>query len=101
ATSLFAASWPLDRLFTRPFIWGTPASDVTWSKSGHTLLFLWNAEGQGFLDLYAYDPDARKLKRLTDLAGVHDEINETETDKDQRLKRYEVPNSGLNSFNLA
>jgi YD repeat-containing protein len=100
AASLFA-SWPLDRLFTRPFIWGTAPSDVTWSKTGHTLAFLWNADGGAFLDLYTYDPARAKLTRLTDLSGVHDEINEGETDKDQRLKRYEVPNSGLNSFNLA
>jgi dipeptidyl aminopeptidase/acylaminoacyl peptidase len=65
------------------------------------LTFLWNADGNAFLDLYSYDPDTRKLRRLTDLSLVHDEINESETDKDERLKRYEVPNSGLNSFNLS
>ncbi len=101
AGSLLASSWPLERLFTRPFIWGTPPSEVTWSKTGHRLAFLWNAEGNTFLDLYSYDPDSRKLVRLTDLAGVHDELNEAETEKDERLKRYELPNAGLNSFNLS
>ena len=106
ALPLFAASngpepWPLERLFTRPFSWGTPASDLVWSKDGHTLAFLWNADGRRFLDLYAYHPDSRKLVRLTDLEGVHDDINLTEAEKDERLKQYELPGAGLAGFDLS
>ena len=105
-TTLFAAttgseSWTLERLFTRPFAWGTPPSDVAWSKNGHTLGFLWNAEGRRFLDLYAYHPDQQKLVRLTDLESVRDEINLSESDRDERLKRYELPGAGLANFDLS
>jgi len=86
----------LEQLFTRPFAWGTPPSGVTWSRDGHTLAFLWNAEGQPFLDLYAYNPDTRKLLRLTDLAAIPN----LDPEKDERLKRYQLPNTGLNGFEL-
>ena len=90
----------LEQLFTRPFVWGTPPSEVTWSREGHQLAFLWNAEGQPFLDLYAYRPDTQKLSRLTDFANVQDPLNATEADKDERLKRYELPKTGIANFEL-
>ncbi len=67
ACSLGAEPWPLQRLFSRPFAWGTVPARVTWSKQGHTLVFLWNAEGGRFMDLYAYHPVERRLTRLTNL----------------------------------
>ena len=91
----------LEQLFTRPFAWGTPPSDITWSHSGHKLAFLWNAEGQPFLDLYSYDPDTRKLTRLTDLSQFHDSLNATDTDKDDRLRRNKLPDTGLAAFDLS
>ncbi len=103
AVCLSAAGDPasLEQLFTRPFSWGTPPSEVTWSHDGHRLAFLWNAEGQPFLDLYAYNPDEHKLTRLTDMKSVHDTLNASELSKDERLKRYQLPDTGLNSFNLS
>ncbi|MDQ6679162.1 MAG: prolyl oligopeptidase family serine peptidase [Acidobacteriota bacterium] len=101
--SLAAAGqpWSIERLFTRPFIWGTPPSEVTWSHDGHMLAFLWNAEGQPFLDLYTYNPDTRKLTRLTDFKSVHDDLNQTEAEKDERLKRYQLPQTGVSVFDLS
>ena len=58
AALLAAESWSLEKLYTRPFVWGTSPTEITWSKQGHTLLFLWNAEGNRFRDLYAYHPAA-------------------------------------------
>ena len=66
--SLSAAPWPLERLFSRPYAWGTPPARVAWSKQGHTLLFLWNAEGGRFMDLYAYHPAEQRLE-LQHLVG--------------------------------
>lgn len=91
----------LEQLFTRPFSWGTAPSDVTWSRDGHTLAFLWNSDGQPFLDLYAYSPDTHHLTRLTDLAQTHDPLNATDADKDERLRRNKLPDTGLAAFDLS
>src|SRR5690349_8741702 len=88
AAPLAAETWSLEKLFTRPFAWGNSPVQVTWSKQGHTLLFLWNAEGNRFRDIYAWQPDVKKLIRLTNMEPVHDELNLTEADKDARQKEY-------------
>jgi hypothetical protein len=62
-----AAPPSLDHMFSRPLPWGTSPDQLSWSKKGHTLVFLWNAEGRRFKDLYAYHPDRQNLVRLTDL----------------------------------
>src|SRR3982751_1100322 len=91
----------IEQLFRRPLLWGTPPDQVTWSKHGHTLVFLWNAEGRRFRDLYSYSPDEQKLTRLTDLEKQEDEINLTEDEKDDRLKPYLLPPGGLASFDVS
>ncbi len=91
--------WPLSRLFTRPFLWGTPPSGVKWARESATLAFLWNSEGQPFLDLYAYDANARKLTRLTHLEAEPDEYNQPEID--ERQKAYQLPQTGLSNFALS
>src|SRR5437879_4811369 len=90
-----AGNWSLEKLFTRPFIWGTSPTEITWSKQGHVLLFLWNADGNRFRDLYAYHPDQKKLIRLTQMDTVHDELNESEAEKDERRKHYLMPLEGI------
>ncbi|MDZ4802665.1 MAG: S9 family peptidase [Bryobacteraceae bacterium] len=92
---------PLSRLFTRPYIWGTSPSSPAWAKKGPVLCFLWNAEGRRFLDLYCYNAESKKLARLTSLEAEKDDLNVSEDEKDERLKRYQVPNPGLASFELA
>ncbi len=101
AASLGAQDWSIERLFSRPYLWGTAPERLRWSKEGHTLVFLWNAGGRRFLDLYAYHPDSRKLARLTDLEGATDELNRSEEEKDERLKRNLAPPAGLGSFHLS
>src|SRR5579864_8834593 len=88
AAAFAAEAWSLEKLFTRPFAWGTSPTEVTWSKQGHTLLFLWNAEGNRFRDLYAYQPVEKKLIRLTNLKPVRDELNLADAEKDERRKQY-------------
>jgi dipeptidyl aminopeptidase/acylaminoacyl peptidase len=92
---------PLERLYARPYVWGTEPSELKWSKNGQTLLFLWNTKGDRFRDLYAWDPRAKKLSRLTDLEGVKDELNLTDDEQDGRLKRHEAPPAGLSSFDVS
>jgi dipeptidyl aminopeptidase/acylaminoacyl peptidase len=96
-----AEPWPLERLFTRPFVWGTSPEKATWSKQKHTLVFLWNAEGRRFLDLYAYHPDQNRLVRLTQLESIHDDINRGEAEKDERRRQYLMPTAGLSGFDLS
>lgn len=96
-----AADWSLQALFKRPFVWGTPPSGVTWSKQGHKLVFLWNAGGRRFLDLYSYDPDSRKLLRLTDLEGLRDDLNRNDAEKDDRRRSYVLPEAGVSDFDLS
>jgi len=96
-----AGNWSLEKLFTRPFIWGTSPTEITWSKQGHVLLFLWNAEGYRFRDIYAYQPGQKKLIRLTQMDAVHDELNESEAEKDERRKHYPMPLEGIAGFDLS
>ncbi len=98
---ILAQDWSLERLYTRPFLWGTTPSDLTWSKKGHTLVFTWNAEGSYFMDLYAYHPDQRKLVRLTAFEGMKDELNASEEEKDARLRALMAPASGIRAFDVS
>ena len=98
---LAAETWSLEKLYTRPFVWGTSPSEVTWSKQGHALLFLWNADGNRFLDLYSYNPDRKKLTRLTQMEAVRDVLNRTEAEKDDRRKTYLMPREGITAFRLS
>jgi dipeptidyl aminopeptidase/acylaminoacyl peptidase len=91
----------LERLFTRPYLWGTSPSRMEWARKGHTLGFLWNAEGRRFLDLYAYHPGARRLVRLTDLESFEDDLVKTAEEKDSRRKQYVMPPAGIDAFDLS
>jgi dipeptidyl aminopeptidase/acylaminoacyl peptidase len=95
-----AETWSLERLFTRPFAWGTRPEDMRWSRQGRILLFLWNAEGRRFLDLYAYRAASKKLVRLTDLEGLDDPLNRSAAEKDDRLKANLAPPDGLRAFDV-
>ena len=95
-----AEPWPLERLFSRPFAWGTTPAKAAWSKQGHVLLFLWNAEGRRFMDLYAYHPDGQRLARLTNLEPVEDPINRPAAEKDERQKQYLEPAEGIGDFDV-
>ena len=101
ACSLHAAPWPLARLFTRPYVWGTAPQRATWSKQGRTLLFLWNAGGGRFLDLYAYHAEQRRLVRLTNLEPMDDPINRPAAEKDERQKQYVAPHEGVGEFDVS
>lgn len=101
ALTVAAQDWSIQHLFTRPFLWGTWPSDVAWAKHAHVLGFLWNAHGESFKDLYAYDADAKKLTRLTDLKDVRDPINDSEAERDPHRKGYLAPPGGLTSFDLS
>jgi len=99
--SLRAEPWPLERLFSRPFAWGTTPAKAAWSKQGHVLLFLWNAEGRRFMDLYAYHPDQQRLARLTNLEAIDDPINRPPAAKDDRQKQYLEPPEGIGEFDIS
>ena len=96
-----AQEWSLERLYTRPYIWGTSPRAVTWSKEAHTLVFRWNAEGNRFQDLYAYHSDQKKLARLTDLESFTDDLLLTEEEKDDRRKQYVPPRGGVGGFDIS
>lgn len=91
----------LDKLFTRPYVWGTTPSQMTWAKHAHVLAFLWNEKGGAFRDLYAYDADQKRLTRLTDLELVKDPINVGDEEQDEHEKNYLLPQLGLNSFDIS
>jgi dipeptidyl aminopeptidase/acylaminoacyl peptidase len=101
ACSLSAEPCSLERLFSRPFVWGTPPQKPAWSKHGHVLLFLWNAQGRRFLDLYAYHPAQQRLARLTDLESLEDTINRTSAEKDERQKSFIEPLEGIADFDIS
>jgi dipeptidyl aminopeptidase/acylaminoacyl peptidase len=101
APTLAAVDWSLDHLFTRPFLWGTTPSEVTWAKRARILGLLWNDKGGTFRDLYVYDADAKKLTQLTHLEGLADPFNTTDAEKDKRRKDYVPPAGGLTTFDLS
>jgi dipeptidyl aminopeptidase/acylaminoacyl peptidase len=101
ACSLRAEPWPLERLFSRPYAWGTTPAKAAWSKQGGVLLFLWNVEGRRFMDLYAYRPATQSLARLTNLESVDDPINRPATEKDERQKLYLEPPEGIADFDIS
>src|SRR5205085_9711464 len=93
--------WSLEKLYSRPFVWGTSPTEITWSKQGHTLLFLWNSEGSRSRDLYAYRPENKKLLRLTRMKPVHDDLNASDDEKDERRKQYLMPPDGIAAFQMS
>src|SRR5580704_19275200 len=99
--SLRAEPWPLERLFSRPFAWGTAPAKAAWSKQGRVLLFLWNAEGRRFMDLYAYHADSGCLARLTNLEPIDDPINHSAAEKDDRQKQFLEPREGIAEFDIS
>jgi dipeptidyl aminopeptidase/acylaminoacyl peptidase len=99
--TLRAEPWPLDRLFSRPYAWGTQPQKVAWAKHAHVLVFLWNASGGRFMDLYAYHPDGQRLARLTSLEPVDDPINRPAAAKDDRQKQYLEPPAGIADFDIS
>lgn len=104
--AICASAWgqtipTLDRLFTRPYAWGTSPSNAAWAKKAPVLVFLWNADGNRFRDLYAWHVDTRNLVRLTNLESEKDELNLSEEQRDDRLRRNLAPPPGLSGFNVS
>src|SRR5215213_1730446 len=101
-TAAWGQTFPtLEQLFTRPYAWGTSPSNVRWAKKAPVLLFLWNTEGRRFRDLYAYHALNKKLVRLTNLESEKDELNVSEEQRDDRLRRYLAPPPGLADFDIS
>jgi len=101
ALAVQAQDFSLDRLFTRPYVWGTSPSQINWAKRAHILGFLWNAQGQAFRDLYIYNADTKVLKRLTDLESLKDPINDGDAETDIHRQDYLPPRAGLASYDLS
>ena len=91
----------LDRLFSRPYLWGTWPSQIAWARKAHRLGFLWNAQSGAVRDLYVYNADSKKLARVTDLAGLKDAINDSEAEQDVHRKLYLQPLTGMTAFDLS
>lgn len=91
----------LERLFSRPYLWGTWPSQLAWAQKAHQLGFLWNTQGGAFRDLYVYNADTKKLTRLTDLASLKDPINESDAEQDEHRQHYLPPSGGLSGFDLS
>lgn len=100
-SALSAAEMSIETLFTRPYVWGTPPSGLTWAKQAPRLVFLWNESGRRFLDLYSYDAVAKKRVRLTSLEFAKDPFNPPSDEKDERLKANRMPDAGLGSFSVS
>lgn len=93
--------WPLERLYTRPFVWGTRPDKIAWARQAPVAGFLWNEHGNRFLDLYAADARTGKSTRLTRLEALKDDFWLTAEQKDPRRKNYVMPEPGLTGFALS
>lgn len=98
---LSAAPWSVETLFTRPYVWGTPPSNLAWAKANPKLVFLWNESGRQFKDLYAYDAVTKKRVRLTALEFAKDPFNPAPDEDDERLTSHRMPDAGLNAFSIS
>jgi dipeptidyl-peptidase-4 len=58
----------IEQLYADRSIIGTAPEGALWSADGRRLLFLWNATGGRFRDLWAYDAISCRKQRLTNLA---------------------------------
>lgn len=96
-----AEMWPLEKLYSRPYVWGTSPDDLQWSRRNHVLAFLWNESGHRFRDLYAYHAPTRQLRRLTNLASFQDDLLLRPDEKDSRRKLYLPPDAGITAFSLS
>ncbi len=105
ASSLWAADlpgpWSLRKLYTRPWVWGTEPAAVTWSEDSRKVIFTWNDHGMAFRDLWAFDVASGKLTRLTDMESVKDEMGEGAAERDERLRRYLPPQTGIAAFDVS
>ena len=93
--------WPLERLYTRPFVWGARPDNLTWARKAPIACFLWNEEGNRFLDLYCHHPATNRRLRLTNLATLKDDFWLSPEALDSRRKNYLMPEPGLASFTLS
>lgn len=98
---LAAAPWSIETLFTRPYIWGTPPTQVIWAKQAPRLVFLWNENGRRFQDIYTYDALTKRRARLTNLEFTGDPFNPAPDEKDARLRSHRPPDAGLASFSVS
>ncbi len=101
AVLLPAQELTLNHLFTRPFVWGTTPSQAVWAKRAHVLVFLWNEKGGAFRDVYAYNADAKKLTRLSNLENARDPLHVSDEERDEHEKNYLLPQTGVGAIDVS
>ena len=87
ATAMPAARFHVRSPFRTPLCLGHLSFADQLGEACACTCFLWNAQGQAFRDLYAYNADTKTLKRLTDLEGLKDPINDSEIEHDPHRVR--------------
>lgn len=101
ALSATAAEWSLEKLYTRPFAWGTSPDQLTWAEKKPVLAFLWNEAGRRFMDLYVWHAPTKRRLRLTNLEFSRDEFTPLPDESDERLKANRMPDAGLSDFAIS
>ena len=96
-----AEPWSLEKLYTRPYAWGTSPEEVRWAKQAQRLVFLWNSEGGRFLDLYTYEPSQQQPSRITNLGSTQDALTAGAAERDPIRKNYLEPPAGVASYHLS
>ncbi|HZT41202.1 MAG TPA: prolyl oligopeptidase family serine peptidase [Chthonomonadaceae bacterium] len=92
-TDLPRTEIPFERLFTQPYLTGSPPSAVRWAKDNRHIAFLWNPEGHRLRDIYVLEvPDGKPI-RLTDAAKIP-RIARQDDERTEQEKKEEIQYDG-------
>ncbi len=89
----------LQRLYSRPWLWGTAPSQAHWPRlDSRRFAFLWSEEGELFRDLYVGGTPAGQLYRLTDMRKVEPPRFDDDTRSEEERARARRLSPGIGEF---
>lgn len=80
-------------------IFGIEPIELKWHNNGDVCAFLWNEDGQSYLDIYIYYPSSNKRERLTDSVELEIQNRLLDEDRSDKTKtKSEIKTYGIAEF---